>query len=149
MEQNTRLTTDRADLLNRLNRSDLIVRHHDGDENRIVSESLAYLFWLKNATVVNIEISDIESFTLQSLHRMQHGVMLNRRCDDVASPTPVRVRRPLDRPVVRFSAARCKEYFFGMNIETRGNPRSGVFQKLRGSVTFLVERRRISIRFFE
>ncbi len=103
---------DFGNCLKILNRTDFVVRRHDGDERGIVGDGVFELLQINMTLLVHIEIGDSEAFVFKRLAGVEHCVMLNARSDDV----PAAARRSTlyktgDGKVVRLGTAAGKNDF--------------------------------------
>ncbi len=69
----------------RLDRADLVVDVHDADEDRVAANSVLQLARVDEAFSVDAEIGDAEARFFEALSRVQDGVVLDRRGDDVVA----------------------------------------------------------------
>ena len=106
MEDDALFAAYRADLRNRLNGADLVIRKQDRYEAGVLADRAAHLLGRDDAVFMNVQQRDIVAVLFKLLERMQHGVMLKRRGNDVLFPFPrADGRRGKDRLVVRLAAA--------------------------------------------
>src|SRR5690606_24549911 len=71
MEQNPTLLTELSNLGNRLHRPNLVVGHHNGNENGLVVHRLGNLLRMNEAHIVDGQIRHTEAPSLQTLARIQ------------------------------------------------------------------------------
>ena len=65
-----------ADLADRVDRADLVVRRHDGDQHRLIGECSGHRFGRYAAVLVAIDDRDVPSLASQPLHRVEDGLVL-------------------------------------------------------------------------
>ena len=94
------LPCNRTQFRDRLDRADLVVGVHDGDQDRLVRDRLFEFRRVDEAVLVDREIGDGEAFLLQVLAGMEDRMVLDLRSDDMVALLPVRKGHSLDRPVV-------------------------------------------------
>ena len=58
MKEDALFFGDLADLLNGIDRADLVVRQHDGDQDRLVRDSIPHVLWVHHALLVDRQIGD-------------------------------------------------------------------------------------------
>ena len=95
----------RRDLGDRLERPDLVVGEHHGDEDRLVVERRLELVGVDAPVPIDRQLDDLEAELLEVAQRVPDRVMLDRRRHD---PVAVRLAGPrgaLQREVVRLGAA--------------------------------------------
>ena len=85
MEQNAVLSGNFSDLLNRLNRSDLIICKHHRDQDRIRTDCLFQLIQFKYPIFIYINIGNGKSSFFQIFAGMQNRMMLDLRGNNVLS----------------------------------------------------------------
>ena len=105
MEDDAPLAADRADLGQRVNRADLVVREHEADEDRLAPDRGGDLSGFDPPRPVGREVRDLEAFTLELVAGVEHRVVLGRSRDDVVSLRAVSARRAQDREVVALRGA--------------------------------------------
>ena len=105
MEEHAVLAAHRTELRHGLNRADLVVRSHDGNDGRVRPNGLFQFFGRHAAIFVHRQIGYFKAFLFQLLAGMQYGVVLDGGRDDMAALLDVLIRRAAHRPIVRFSAA--------------------------------------------
>ena len=108
MEQDPMLLRDPADLLYRLDGSDLVIGKHDGNENGIRTDGPLQLVQLQDAVLVHAHICDLKSSFLQIFAGVKHRVMLNGGGDDMLSLLRISLGSCLDGPVVALRSPRGK-----------------------------------------
>ena len=96
---------DLRQLLDGLDRADLVVRRHDGDQRGVVPDGLFQVLRIHDAELVHWQICDLEALLLQLRAGMQQRVVLDLAGDDVVALFPVGEGRALDSPVIAFRAA--------------------------------------------
>ena len=118
---------DPADLGDGLDRPDLVVRMHDGDEDGPVRDRLHHVRRIDQAVLIHGEISHPEPFLLQETAGLQNSVMFDRGGDDVVALLPVRPSHPLDREVIALRAAARKDDLRRFCTQKRGDLRPRLF----------------------
>ena len=97
MEEYAAFVTECANLRDRFERADFVVRRHHADQHGIRAQGVLHLLGSHEAIRVHLEIRHLRS---QPLAGMQDGVMLNLRGNDVPALLLMRKRRALERPVI-------------------------------------------------
>ena len=106
MEDHLLFTADGAQFGNRLNGADLVIGVHDGHESRVFADRAAQLLRPHQTVLMHVQQRDLKPLCRQFFQRVQYGVMLKSRGDDVPFALLRAQRRHLsDRPIVRFTAA--------------------------------------------
>ena len=124
MEQRRRILGIDAlrDLPDRLHRADLVVRVHDGYQDRVVPNGLLHEIGGDNSVLINRKIGHLESLGFQIAHRFQDGRMLDRGCDQMAASAGV-CQSPADnRDIVGLRAAGSEEEIFLIHARVTSSP---------------------------
>ena len=87
VKTNARLRLRFSDLLDRLQDSGLIVRHHDRDQLGVRPQSAAHIGGIDQAAAIHRQNCYLRTHVFQMLAGMQHRMMLNARGDDVVAGT--------------------------------------------------------------
>ncbi len=94
------ITNKPPDLVDRLDRADLVVSKHDRDQNRVVADRRLYIVEPDDPIFVNRQIGYRKSLLFKIFADTLDGRMLDRGCDDVAVPVlsirPPQGREPRD-----------------------------------------------------
>src|SRR5437660_9360228 len=98
-------TNERPDLLDRLNRSNLVVRHHYTNQNGVWSDRSAEIFHANDAVVINRQACYFPTARLKFFNDSAHRWMFNRRSDDVFAVTLRGFADSANRKVVSFRSA--------------------------------------------
>ena len=112
---------DLANGLQRLNRADLVVRRHDGDEHGIRADGRFHGLRRNHTVRVHGQNGNVESFAFQRLGAVQNRVMLNRRDNQMTPLFLVRAHYALERPVVALRAAAGEENLRALGADDVGN----------------------------
>ena len=91
---------DLPDLFDRLQSPDLIIDIHGGHQDRIFPDRIGKLLKIYSSIAVYRYVTDLKSLLLKIDHRLDHGSMFDRRCNNVFSGTFVCHRRSDQCPVV-------------------------------------------------
>ena len=134
-----------ADLLDRLNSSDLIIGKHDGDQDGIRTDGLFQLIQLYHAVLIHRQVGYLKAMLLQPFAGMQDRMMLDLRSNDVLSLALVRLCGGLQGPVVGLAAAGGKIDFLGLGTQGIGNGLSRLGDGLFALTAQAVYRRRIAV----
>ena len=81
VKKHASLVRDLPDLFCRLQRSGLIVRHHDRNQLRVRTQSSLHLRRINQATRVHRQNCRLAANTFQVLDRVQHGMVLDTGSD--------------------------------------------------------------------
>ena len=147
VEQNAVLLRQPADLLYRLDRSDLIVGKHHGDQDRVRPDGLFQLRELYDAPLVHIQIRHLIPVLFQILAGMKYRVMLDFACYNVFSLGRVSFRGRFDGPVVRLRSSRCKIDLFGLCPQNPGDGLAALVNGLFPAGRKVVDTGRIPVIF--
>ena len=119
VEENFLLLADRADLPDRMEDARLVVRVHDGNQNRLFGDRVRQSIEVELSEAVNPKVRDFESLALEIFARIEDGPVLRRDRDDVVALGPVG-RRPddaLDRQVVGLRGAAGEDNLFRIRVD--------------------------------
>ena len=101
VEVDVGLLRDGTDLCHRLQRSDLIVGHHDADQPGIWPHGAPDILRLDHARAIYRQKGDLDAAVAHAFCRMKHGVMLDGAGDQVIS----RLQHAGERQIVALRAA--------------------------------------------
>src|SRR5262245_11114010 len=138
-----------ADLSDWLNGSNLIIRQHNRDQNSLIRDRFSYVVQANNAFTIDRQISDLPPFFLQVMATRKHSRMLDLRSDNFPPSLRLRCGDPLDRQVIRFSAAREVGDLCRLSIDQERNLPPRFFDRLLCALAPLVRARCIAIDFNE
>ncbi len=79
MEQDMLPSADFSDLSDRLDRPDLIVGIHNGNQTCIITDRILYLRRINNSILMNIQQRNLKPLPLQLLQCMEHCVVFKCR----------------------------------------------------------------------
>ena len=85
MEQDAVFLRDLSDLPDRLDGADLIIRKHNGNQDRILPNGSPKLFQIHQSGFVHIQICHLIALLFQVFTGMQNGMMLNFAGNDMLS----------------------------------------------------------------
>ena len=138
---------DGADLFDRLYGADLVVGVHDGDERRLLGHDRAKLVKVDDTVLVDTDVGNGEAVLFQSAAGMQHGVMLDLGGDDVRTALGLHaMRRALDRPVIRFAAARSEVQLGGRTVQYIGYTGTRIVHHAMRFSALGMQARRVAVR---
>ena len=144
MEEHAPLPAEFADLANRLDGADFIVRRHDRNKDRVRAERLFHLGGSDLPELIHREVSHVKTAFFEPLTGVQDSVMLNRGGDDMAAF--MLERHSFDGPVVALRAAGCEVDFLGMGgVQALHHLTAGVFNRALGLPTVAVDRRGVAV----
>ncbi len=127
------VAADLADLGERLNDADLVVRGHDRDQHGVVVEGRGDGFGVDQAVRTDRQNGDAEALRLQVAAAFQHAFMLGRDGHDMILATrPMEPRRALDGQVVGLGRARGKDDLAWGRADRRGDLGAGAFDRVLG-----------------
>ena len=85
--------------------ADLVVYHHNGNQNGVFAQSILQGLQGDPALGVRGKIGDVKALTFQLLHAVQNGVVLDGSGDDVLSTLAHTLHGAENGPVVRLCSA--------------------------------------------
>ena len=77
VKENLLFVANPGNLFDGLNRTDLIISHHNRNENGILTNGCSDILRIHPSQLIDIEISNVEALSFQPLHAVQNGMMLN------------------------------------------------------------------------
>ena len=93
---------DLSQACDRFDRSDFVIGKHDGCEDGVFPDRRFELPGVDKPVAAYGKVGNLKTFAFERLARMQDGVVLDCRCDDVGPMLPIGARIALERPIVRF-----------------------------------------------
>ena len=72
-------------LLDRLNRSDLVIHQHYAYKYSLIRDRILKLFQIYSALLIYVQISNLTAFFFEKSARMKHRVMLYLSCYNMIS----------------------------------------------------------------
>ncbi len=105
VEDDALLVAELADLGDRLNHADLVVRIHDRDQDRLVVDGALQVFEIDQPIRLHRQIGHAVALLLQPLAGIEHSLVLGHLGDDVVAALAVHLRDALDREIVRLGGA--------------------------------------------
>jgi hypothetical protein len=115
------LATQLADLSNRLQHADLVVRRHDCDQDGLIVDGAFQVVEIDQAILLDGHIGDAVAIFLQTLASVEHSLMLSHGGDDVIALLPVHLGDALDSEVIALRSARSEYDFFCGRAYQLGN----------------------------
>ena len=106
MEDDALLVADLPDFANRLEHADLVVRGHDGDENRLVIDGAFQVLQINEAVCFHRQIRHAVAVFLKPLTGIQHRFVLCDLSDDVVAAFAIHFSNALDGKVVALGCSR-------------------------------------------
>ena len=151
VQQHATLATDTTELGNRVDRANLVVREHHGDERRRRLDRVTNLLRINTGTAINRQDRDLDPLPPQSLGDIEHRRMLGRvrhelcRMAALGRPTQKSFRcrtaggghptNSFDRQVVRFRRATREDDPIRRTIQQPRDLPTRTFDCLRRSPT--------------
>ena len=120
----------RDSLADGLDGADFVVGGHDGNQGRIRPQRFFQRFQADDAVLIHRQIGDFKALFFQLLRRVQNGVMLTLRGDDVTAARLLRVGRAAQRPVVGLRAAAREIDFARLRAQRRRHLPAGLLLSL-------------------
>ena len=131
VEQHARLAADFADLGDRQNGADLVVGVHDGHETGVRAKGALYLLRRDRADGADGQKLDLESLFFKLFERVQHGVMLKSRRNDVLfALARAETRGRENRLIVGLAAAGGEVDLTRRGIQARCDALARILQRL-------------------
>ena len=132
VEEHPRLPADPADLGDGLDGADLVVGVHHAHQAGVRPDGRPHLFRRDDAVLVNVQQRDGEALLLEAAQRVQHGVVLKGRGDDVLLTLGgAQVSHAPQGLVVRLAAPRGEDQLPGLTTQPGGDPPAGIGQGFR------------------
>jgi hypothetical protein len=110
-------------------RSDLVVRGHDGDEDRPIVERLAQLLEIEEPGRVDAEVRHMKAATLELLRGVEHGRMLRDAGDDPVAMLSMGLGRPEKSNVVRLRGPGRPDDLLRRRIDEQGRLLPGALDR--------------------
>src|SRR5215510_8576517 len=143
------LLDQRADLFERLDRPDLVVGVHYGDQRGFISQGFTRVFDPHNAFAINGQVGHAPALLFQSPARGQYRRVFDLRGDDMTALIPVGLGDAFDRQVVRLGAARKKSDLGLVGVEQSCDLLPGVLDGLFRLLAVLMRGRGVAVNFGE
>ena len=145
VEEDACFAADRADLTDWLDGADLVVRVHDRDQAGLGRDRFPDLLGRDQAVLVDVQIGHGEALFFELLQRVEHGVVLKGRGDDVGLALLFADDRgAADGLVVGLGAAGGEGDLSGICAQDRCAAGAGVLQGFLGFLTDRVEARGVA-----
>ena len=127
MEQNALFTTDCADFAHGLDRSDLVIAVHDGDQHGLIGDRFAKLIKIDQSVLAHGQVSHPATMFFQSLTGVQHRFVLGRGSDDMVALLGIHLRHTFNCQIVRFRGAAGEDDLFGRGANQIGDLFAALF----------------------
>ncbi len=148
MEKDTVFVTDSSNLLDRLKGSDLIVRHHDGNQRSVRADSLSYRFRINSAFAVNRQQSYFESLLFKTLEGVKDCMMLDHiRNNMLFALSCANFRTGKQRLIISFAATTGEYDLLRVAVQAFSHSLTGTEKSLRSKLTNSVQGRGITVLF--
>jgi hypothetical protein len=115
-----------ANLGNRLDGPDLVVRVHHGNQDRTRSQSAPHILRIDAAESINRHESKLRSEPFQKSAGIDHRWMLHLSRNDVRALCLTGEEDPLQRLIIGLASTTCEDNLSGVAPEERGNLRPGL-----------------------
>ena len=129
MEANAVRPGDRADLGDGLDRADLVVGGHDGDERGFGRNGLFHVGGAHLAVFVYGQVGHLEALALELLTGVQDGVVLDRAGNDVVALRLERIGAAAHGPVIGLGAAAGEVDLVGFGVQRGGHLGAGLVEQ--------------------
>ena len=133
VEQDALLAAEGTDLGDRLDGPDLVVREHDGNEDRLVGDRCAQLVEGDAAVLLDRQVRDAVALPLEALASIEHGLVLGATGDDVIAFVLVKFGDPLDGEVVRLGGAGSEDDLLAVSAQERGDLLARLLHRFLGA----------------
>ena len=127
------LPRDPGDFIDRLNRSDLVVGMHDGNQDGVRPDGGGHIVQADHAGVIDIHIGGLETLLFQVSAHVQDCRVLHGAGDNVTAFSLKRSGHAFDGVVVGFGAAGGEEYLFRPAVEQTGHLPPGPLHRFFGA----------------
>ena len=121
VQTNSGLATDGADLGQRLDGADLVVRQHHRHQYRIMVDGAPYRLRVNQSVGVHRQVGDAAAVTFQVTAGFQHRRVLDGTGDDVTAATGQRLADTVDGQVVRLTTAAGEDDVFAVRPDQTGD----------------------------
>ena len=132
VEDHVALVADLANLGDRLNYADLVVRKHDGDQDGLVVDGPLQVFEVDQAVRLHRQIGDAIAILFQPLAGIEHRLVLGYLGDDVVAALAVHLGNALDGQVVALGRAGGEDDLLGGRANQLCHLLAGLFDRLLG-----------------
>ena len=105
VQQHALLAADLPDFADRLDRADFVVAVHDRHHHGLLRDRVAQLIEVDQSILPHRQIRHAAAVLFEPLARVQNGLVLGRRRNEVVALLRVHLGRALQRQVVRFRGA--------------------------------------------
>ena len=121
VEDRALLLHDGPDLVDRVDRADLVVGEHDRHDRRLVGHRRPHRLRADAAVLADRQVRHLEAVLLEALAGVQHRLVLGLRGDDVVAAILQELGRALDGEVVGFGRARRPDDFLARSADQRAD----------------------------
>ena len=128
MEQDAMFSGNFTDFPDKLDRTDLIIGKHYGDQNRFRANGLFHFFRRYTPKLVHSQISHLYAFLFQIFCGMQNSMMFNFCCNDMFLFFLAGIYHTAQCHVIAFGTTGCKVDFLRLCTDQVCNLRSCIFQ---------------------
>jgi len=140
MKENVSLLRDLADFFHRLNHSGFIVRHHDGDQPRVLAQCRFYIAGIDFTTSVDWNKRDLAPYLLQAFAGISNRAVLDSGSNNVVAA----LYQAKNAQIVGLSAAAGEHNLCRTCIEQRRYRCARLFHRRTRVLPIMVDRRRIA-----
>ena len=126
VEEDLPLAAEGADFGDGLDGADLVVGKHDGDEAGVVPQGVRHILNEDDAVGVRVEERDLKALLLQTVQRVEDGMVLKLGGNDVPLPLPgAEAGRRDDGLVIGLAAAGGEGDLLRVGVQIMGNGLTG------------------------
>ncbi len=140
MEVHVSFRRNLANLAHRLQHARLIVRQDDADQLRLRTQRPPHIIGIDQRPPIHRQVRHRATHLFQALAGVQHGMVLDRRGDDVIA----RLHHPQQRQVVAFGAAAGEDDLRRTAVQQIGNLLAGALDRCPRLLPLLVNRRGVA-----
>ena len=146
VEPDAPFAAELADLGDRQDGADLVIRVHDRHERRVGADGVRDLLRRDEAPLVHRQVGDLEALLFECRAGVQHRMVLEHRRDDVFFALGGElVRRTLDRPVIALRAAAGEVDLVRLGAERGGGLFARILDGEARAAPELVDARRVAV----
>mmetsp|Transcript_928 Transcript_928/g.1829 ORF Transcript_928/g.1829 Transcript_928/m.1829 type:complete len:438 (+) Transcript_928:3313-4626(+) len=123
-------TANLANILERLNDTNLVVDTHNGNDRSIVTNGALHHVGIYKTIRAHGQVGDVKAFVFQHTARIKHALVFSLRGNDVLLAAFVKAGNTLDRQVVGFCGSRGENDLLCVSVDHVANFTASLFNSL-------------------